>query len=66
MAHIDEDNYFAHIILDDMDVVAGDIRSAYTKDFDIAPETSVADTIREGIEEVANFKGSAKETQLFL
>ena len=65
-AHIDEDNYFAHMVHDDMDVIAKDIRSAHTKDFDTAPETSVADTIREGIEEAANFKGSAKETQLFL
>lgn len=65
-AHIDEDNYFAHMVHDDMDAIAKDIRSAHTKDFDTAPETSVADTIREGIEEAANFKGSAKETQLFL
>ena len=49
------------MIHDDMDVIAKDIRAAHTKDFDTAPDTSVADTIREEIEEAAKFKGSAKE-----
>ena len=36
--HIDKGNCFTHMVHDDVDVIAKDIRFAYMKDFDTAPE----------------------------
>jgi transcriptional regulator with XRE-family HTH domain len=63
-AHIQEDSYFTHAIHEDMDVIAKDLREAHKKDFDIAPETNVADDLRKSIADAVSFPGSVEEKKV--
>ncbi len=65
-AHIDEDEYFSQLVSDDLIRLVRDIRAAHKKDSETAPDKSVAETLKEDIEEVMNFKGSDKERQAIL
>lgn len=65
-AHVDDDDYFSHIALDDISTIIRDIREAHKKDSESAPLTTVADELRENLEAVENFKGSRQEKQAFL
>lgn len=65
-AHVDDDDYFSHIALDDISAIIRDIREAHKKDSESAPLTTVADELRESLEAVENFKGSRQEKQAFL
>ena len=62
-AHVDDDDYFSHIALDDISTIIRDIREAHKKDSESAPLTTVADELRENLEAVENFKGSRQEKQ---
>lgn len=65
-AHMDEDEYFSQLVSDDLIRLIRDIRSAHKKDSDTAPVKSVAETLKEDIEEVMSFKGSDRERQAIL
>ena len=65
-AHINEDEYFSHMVYDDIHAIIKDIREAHKKDNDTAPTTTIVDEIKKDLEEVANFKGSDKEKQAIL
>ena len=65
-AHVDDDDYFSHIALDDISAIIRDIREAHKNDSESAPLTTVADELRENLEAVENFKGSRQEKQAFL
>ena len=42
-AHISDDEYFSHMVLDDLNLIIRDIREAHKKDSESAPQTTVAD-----------------------
>ena len=60
-AHISDDEYFSHMVLDDLNLIIRDIRETHKKDSESAPQTTVADELKENLEAVENFKGSRLE-----
>lgn len=45
-AHINEDEYFSHMVSDDIHAIIKDIREAHKKDSDTAPTTTIVDEIK--------------------
>ena len=60
-AHISDDEYFSHMVRDDLNLIIRDIREAHKKDSESAPQTTVANELKENLEAVENFKGSRLE-----
>ena len=50
-----------HMVLDDLNLIIRDIRETHKKDSESAPQTTVADELKENLEAVENFKGSRLE-----
>ena len=65
-AHLDEDEYFSQLVSEDLRRVIQDIRAAHKGDSEGAPVNSVAEELRQDIEETMNFKGSDLERQAML
>ena len=65
-AHISDDEYFGHMVLDDLSLIIRDIREAHKKDSESAHQTTVADELKENLEAVENFKGSRDEKLVVL
>ena len=65
-AHISDDEYFSHMVLDDLNLIIRDIREAHKKDSESAPQTTVADELKENLEAVENFTGSRDEKLVVL
>ncbi len=65
-AHIEDDEYFSHMIQDDISAIVRDIRAAHKSDNESAPPTTVAEELKQDLEDVANFKGSPLEKQAAL
>lgn len=65
-AHISDDEYFSHMVLDDLNLIIRDIREAHKKDSESAPQITVADELKENLEAVENFKGSRDEKLVVL
>ena len=63
-AHINEDEYFRHVVHHDMDGIIKSIKQAHRQDSTSAPESMVAEGIQRAIEKAANFKGSREEKQV--
>ena len=63
-AHISDDEYFSHMVLDDLNLIIRDIRETHKKDSESAPQTTVANELKENLEAVENFKGDRKSTRL--
>ena len=57
-AHISDDEYFSHMVLDDLNLIIRDIREAHKKDSESAPQTTVADELKENLEAVLKSRGS--------
>ena len=58
--------YFSHMVRDDLNLIIRDIREAHKKDSESAPQTTVADELKENLEAVENFKGSRDEKLVVL
>ena len=54
------------MVLDDLNLIIRDIREAHKKDSESAPQTTVADELKENLEAVENFKGSRDEKLVVL
>ena len=52
-------------LLDDLNLIIRDIRETHKKDSESAPQTTVADELKENLKAVENFKGSRDESWLF-
>ena len=52
---------FSHMVLDDLSLIIRDIREAHKKDSESAPQTTVANELKENLEAIENFKGSRLE-----
>ena len=57
---------FSHMVLDDLSLIIRDIREAHKKDSESAPQTTVANELKENLEAVENFKGSRDEKLVIL
>ena len=65
-AHINDDEYFSHLVNEDIDRIIRDLRKKHKKDSTSAPEVSVVKQMKKDLDEVANFKGSRLEKQIIL
>ena len=65
-AHISDDEYFNQVVRDDLNLIIRDIREAHKKDSESAPQTTVANELKENLEAVENFKGSRNEKLVVL
>lgn len=65
-AHINDDEYFSHLVNEDIDRIIRDLRERHRKDSTSAPEVSVVQKMKQDLDEVANFKGSRLEKQIVL
>ena len=65
-AHIHDDEYFSHLVNEDIDRIIRDLREKHRKDSTSAPEVSVVQQMKKDLDEVANFKGSRLEKQIVL
>lgn len=65
-AHINDDEYFSHLVNEDIDRIIRDLREKHRKDSTSAPEVSVVQKMKQDLDEVANFKGSRLEKQIVL
>ncbi len=54
------------MIQDDIRAIVRDIRAAHESDSESAPSTTIAEELRQDLEDVANFKGSPLEKQAAL
>ena len=64
--HINNDEYFSHMISDDLHAIIKDIRESHKKDSDTAPENTFMDELKKDIEDATSFKGSLQEKQAIL
>ena len=64
LAQIDGDEYFAHVIYDDLRPILRDIRSAHETDATTADTDSPAEDAIKQIEDVVNGAGSPQEKQV--
>ena len=55
-----------HMVPDDLNLIIRDIREAHKKDSKSAPQTTIADELKENLEAVENFKGSRDEKLVVL
>ena len=62
-AHISDDEYFSHMVLDDLNLIIRDIREAHKKDSESAPQTTVADELKENLEAVEKIKENGNAYQ---
>jgi transcriptional regulator with XRE-family HTH domain len=60
------DEYFSHMVFDDINIIIRDIREAHKKDSDTAPQTTIADELKENLEAAEKFKGSRDEKLVIL
>ena len=51
-AHISDDEYFSQMVRDDLNLIIRDIREAHKKDSESAPQTTVANELKENLEAV--------------
>lgn len=65
-AHVTDDEYFSRMVLDDINLIIRDIREAHKNDSESAPQTTVADELKENLDAVEKFKGSHQEKQAIL
>ena len=65
-AHISDDEYFSHMVLDDLNLIIRDIREAHKKDSESAPQTTVADELKENLEAVENSRQTGMKSLVVL
>ena len=60
-SHLELNEYFSHVIDDDMHTIIRDIRNAHKGDIDSAPSKTVTEYFEEIIEKAENFAGTFKQ-----
>ena len=63
LAQVSEDDYFSHVMHDDLDVIARDIRDRHQKDTTTADTDSPAADAAAKLQEALTFEGSQEEKQ---
>lgn len=65
-AHINEDEYFRHVVQEDMDGIIKSIKDSNRQDSTSAPETDFVQELKQGLEFVSSIEGSAQKKQVAL
>lgn len=65
-AHVDEGDYFSSRVHKDMDSILEDLRKAHVGRSNGAPKSTVAEELKQDLEEVVNFEGSHAEQLLLV
>lgn len=65
-AHINEDEYFRHVVHDDMDSIIKSIKQAHKQDSTSAPEFDFVRELKQDLEFVSSVEGSAQKKQVAL
>ena len=63
LAQVQEDEYFGHVISDDLKLILRDIREAHQNDATTADSHSPALDVQKSLQEATNYKGSNAEKQ---
>ena len=63
LAQVQEDEYFGHVISDDLKLILRDIREAHQNDVTAADSRSPALDVQQSLQEAMNYKGSDAEKQ---
>ena len=63
LAQVQEDEYFGHVISDDLKLILRDIREAHKKDATTADRHSPALDVQQSLQEAMDYKGSDAEKQ---
>ncbi|MFT9078067.1 helix-turn-helix domain-containing protein [Ethanoligenens sp.] len=64
--HIEEDTYFSQMVHRDINGIIRDIRQTHKGDNTSAPDLSIVDEIKHGMEEAARIQGSDKEKRVVM
>ncbi len=65
-SHLELNEYFSHVIDDDMHTIIRDIRNAHKGDIDSAPSKTVTEYFEEIIEKAENFAGTSKQKLAYI
>lgn len=65
-AHINEDEYFRHVVHDDMHGIIQSIKESHKSDSTSAPETGFVRELKQDLEFVSGIEGSAQKKQVAL
>ena len=65
-SHLELNEYFSHVIDDDMHTIIRDIRNAHKGDIDSAPPKTVTEHFEEIIEKAENFAGTSKQKLAYI
>lgn len=65
-AHISEDEYFRHVVHDDIDGIIKSMKEAHIQDSTSAPETDFVQELKQDLEFVSSIEGSAQKKQVAL
>ena len=64
IAQVKEDNYFRHIVHEDIDSIIRDIKEVHKFDSESAPDSTMVDEVKKGLDAAVNFEGSPQEKQI--
>ena len=64
LAYVQENDFFTHIVHEDIDAIIADIREAHKKDQTTAESQTTATKLKQAIEEAAKYEGSDQEKQM--
>lgn len=64
LAQVQDEEYFAHVVSKDIAMILHDIRSAHKADTTTADVTSSVAQVKQQLEDVVNFEGSAQEKKI--
>lgn len=65
-AHNNEDEYFRHVVHDDMNGIIKDIKDAHKSDSTSSPETNFVQELKQDIEFISSIEGSTQKKQVAL
>ena len=66
MQHLELNEYFSHVIDDDMHTIIKDIRDAHKGDIDSAPPKTITEHWEEILEKAENFVGTSKQRLAYI
>ena len=64
LAQVDEDDYFSHVLHEDLDKIIRDVRDTHRKDSLTAEDTTPAEAVKKQLEASMQYEGSADEKRV--
>ena len=63
LAQVREDDYFCHVLADDLNAILRDIREEHSTDTTTADTSSIAEEVQSQLQDAMDFEGSDAEKQ---